>query len=224
MTEKEKSQGFSLKNRTVCLIGCGGLGCNVAVHLAGEGAGKLFLCDFDTVTESNLNRQFLYREEDIGKSKCKVAAEKLSAYSADCEFFAVERKIQSKDDLLFAKESHIIILAVDNSAVRTVAESFATENEIPLVTGGIDGFYGMAYLYIPHKSPCTFCAGLRENSRAKHNISSVAGIIGSAEAALATEYLLTGNDNLAGNLLIFDEGSFHTLKISPSEECSMCNQ
>lgn len=223
MTEKEKSQGFSLKEKTACLIGCGGLGCNIAVHLAGAGIGKLFLCDFDMVSASNLNRQFLYTKEDIGKSKCKRAKEKLSLYSDECEFIAIEKKIKSKTDLSFAKDCDIILLAVDNAEGRIAAEKFALENKIPLVTGGIDGFYGMAYLYIPNTSPCTFCAGLRENSDIKNNVSSVAGIIGSAEAALATEYLLTQNSELGGNLLIYDEGRFHTLKISSSKECSTCN-
>ena len=75
---KEKTQGFSLKDKTAAVIGLGGLGTNVAVHLAGAGIGKLMLCDFDTVSESNLNRQFMYRAADVGKLKTDCLKNRLS--------------------------------------------------------------------------------------------------------------------------------------------------
>lgn len=222
LTEKEKTQGFSIKDKSACIIGCGGLGCNIAVHLVGAGIGKLILCDFDKVCQSNLNRQFLYIKEDIGKSKCQKAKERLSLYSNDTVLQCIERKIKKTDDMSFAKDCDIILLAVDNSEARKVVQSFAVKEGIPLVCGGIDGFYGMSYLFIPYISPCPDCAGLNEVSKAKHSVSSTAGIIGSAQAALAVRYLTTKNNKLSGKILIYDEGSFDTLKIAPSENCSVC--
>ncbi len=224
LNTKAETQGFDISKKSVCLIGCGGLGCNVAVHLAGAGVGKLYLCDFDTVNESNLNRQFLYTKDSVGKPKCRVAEERLASFSADTEYIAAEKKISNEEDLDFARECDIVILAVDNAKTRVVLQQFCTKNRIPLVCGGIDGFYGMCYLYIPDVSPCPDCAGMNEGTRAKHNVSATAGIIGSAESALAIEYLVTENKNLSGKILMFDESDFQTLKISPRSDCPLCKK
>ncbi len=221
---KEKTQGFSIKDKTACLIGCGGLGCNIAVHLAGSGIGKLYLCDFDTVSESNLNRQFLYTAKDIGKSKAECAEKWLQEYSPDTFFESHQVKITNPDDASFAFDSDIIICAADNFQGRSASEKLADKLGIPLVLGGIDAFYGMAYLYVPGCSPCLKCAGFDSETRAVHNISSTAGIIGSLQAALATEYLISKDNTLSGKLIIFDGGRSDTLKITPSESCSVCNQ
>lgn len=223
-TPRKTIQGFSLKGKSACLIGCGGLGCNISVHLVGAGIDKLYMYDFDSVNESNLNRQFLYTEGDIGKSKCLQAKRRLTDYSSDTSIIAIEKRIEHPDDLNDAADSDIIILAVDNSEARKTVQQFAEKHGKPLVCGGIDGFYGMAYLYLPEKSPCPDCAGLNINSEAKHNISSTAGIVGSAEASLAINYLITGNEKLSGRLMIYDEGTFDTLKIKPLQSCAVCNK
>ena len=222
VNEKEIVQGFSLSDKSACIIGCGGLGCNIAVHLVGSGIGKRYLCDFDVVSSSNLNRQFLYTENDIGESKCMRAKHRLIKYSTDTQIFAMEEKILDSEDLSFAKDCDIIILAVDNPECRKAVQSFCISKNKPLVCGGIDGFYGMAYLFIPDVSPCLECAGFLENNKAESNISSTAGIIGSMEANLTIRYLLTNDVNLSGKITIFDESSFDTLKIKPSALCSVC--
>ncbi len=223
-TVRENTQGFSLKNKSACLIGCGGLGCNIAVHLVGAGISKLFIYDFDCVNVSNLNRQFLYTKSDIGKSKCLQAQKKLKEYSSETDIIAIEKKIECPDDLKESENCDIFILAVDNCEARKTVQKFAEKLSKPLVCGGIDGFYGITYLYLPKKSPCPDCAGLNINSKAKHNISATAGIIGSTEASLAINYLISGNENLAGKLLIYDEGIFDTLEIIPSQSCAVCNK
>ena len=82
---KSETQGFDISGKSAAVIGCGGLGCNIAVHLAGAGIGKLRLVDYDTVSESNLNRQFLYSIEDTGNFKAKLAAERLKKYAPNAE-------------------------------------------------------------------------------------------------------------------------------------------
>lgn len=222
MNEKEIVQGFSIKDKTACIIGCGGLGCNIAVHLAGAGIGKLILCDFDKISESNLNRQFLYTHKDIGKSKCKIAKKRLLLFSQDTEIECVNKKISCPDDMEFAKNCDIILSAVDNSDARKAIQAFAIQYEIPVVCGGIDGFYGMCYLFVPNKSLCPDCAGLNQSNNATYNISATAGIIGSAQASLAIQYLLSKYDALSGKIHIYDGDSFNTLQIKASECCPIC--
>lgn len=224
MGTREETQGFSLKDKTVCLIGIGGLGCNIAVHLAGAGVGKLHICDFDTVSESNLNRQFLYTGDDIGKSKSKRAKLFLSAYGSGTVTESHNLKIETTDDAPFVKDCDIIICAVDNAQGRDVCQKLADHFGTPLVVGGIDGFYGTAYLYVPGRSPCLSCAGFDAKAKAKYNISSVAGLIGSVEADLAINYLLKEDVSLSGNLLLYDEGRFDTLKITGRKGCPVCKK
>ncbi|MCQ2463649.1 MAG: ThiF family adenylyltransferase, partial [Clostridia bacterium] len=157
---KKDIQGFDISAYSAAVIGCGGLGCNVAVHLAGSGIGRLYLCDYDTVSESNLNRQFLYTKDDTGFFKTQRAAEKLSKYSPDTEIIAVNKKITEPDDLAFAGKCDIIFIAADNNALRRTVTDFCYLHNVPFVNGGINGFYGTVYLCVPGKTPCTECAGL----------------------------------------------------------------
>ena len=219
---KSETQGFDISAFSAAVIGCGGLGCNIAVHLAGAGIRKLLLADFDVVSESNLNRQFLYTADAVGRGKASLAAEKLGKYAPETEITAVCKKINNVSDLDFAKECDIVFLAVDNNEARKISQSFCNENKIPLVNGGINGFLGTAYLYAPEKSPCLDCAGLTEKENQKAlSVSSTAGIIGALEAEIGTKYLLGEND-CAGILHIYDNGEINKLKIKPQADCGIC--
>ena len=210
---KEKTQGFSLKDKNCAVIGLGGLGTNVAVHLAGAGVGELCLCDYDTVCEANLNRQFMYTAENVGELKCRVMKKRLSQYSPQSEIKEINEKITDLSQLQSFKKCDILFSCVDNNEVRIVIENFCRENNIPLVHGGIDGFYGVAYLYVPSHSLTPSQAGLCEGNKAKYNISAVAGVIGSLQASLGINYLLTADNSLSGRILIFDENKTDTLNL-----------
>ena len=211
--EKELTQGFNLRDKACAVIGLGGLGTNVAVHLAGAGIGKICLCDFDKVNETNLNRQFMYTAEDIGKHKTEAMKRRLSAYAPECDIVMINEKINDISDLNFSLNCDIIFSCVDNNAARIILEGFCRENNIPLVHGGIDGFYGVSYLYVPSHSLTPSEAGLCEGSKAKHNVSAVAGVIGSLQATTGIEYLLTKDDSLSGRILIFDNNKTDTLNL-----------
>ena len=220
---KEKTQGFTLKDKTVCIIGCGGLGTNIAVHFAGAGAGRIYLCDFDRVSKANLNRQFFFTERDEGKSKCCVLTERLSDYAPDTELVPVDKKIDSAESLSFAKDSDVIICAADNALCRKAVSLFAENAKVPAVFGSIDGFYGTAYLYVPFSSPCPECAGVINDVAVGRSVSAVAGIIGSMQANLAIRYLLTKDNSLAGKIFLFDGDLWDTLTVRANKECKICN-
>lgn len=210
---KKQTQGFSLSDFTCGIIGIGGLGCNIAIHLTGAGIGKLIICDYDKVSAGNLNRQFLYGPDDIGKSKAACAKKRLCTYSPDTEISAIEEKIADGNIPEELKNCDMIFLAVDNKKARKTAALFCEDNKIPLMLGGIDGFYGKAYLYLPDATPTPAKAGMLDGKRAERNISAAAGIIGSLQAALGIQYLLTKDKSLGGKLTVFDKDSFDTLKI-----------
>lgn len=218
---KSETQGFDISTKSAAIIGCGGLGCNIAVHLAGAGIGKLWLVDYDTVSESNLNRQFLYSIEDTGSFKAELAAGRLKKYAPNTDITFLNKKIESTEDLDEIKNFDIVFLAVDNNEARKVLQDFCTENKIPLVNGGINGFLGTAYLYIPEVSPCLDCAGLTMKESGGKSVSSTAGIIGALEAEIGIKYLL-GDDEAAGILHIYDSGEINKLKIKPQKNCGIC--
>lgn len=223
MKEESNQSNSDISKKSVCIIGCGGLGCNVSVHLAGAGAGKIFLCDFDCVEESNLNRQFMYAFSDIGKSKCKTLVKKLSLYAPQAGIKAVEKKICDESDLDFAVCCDLIILAVDNNETRMVVNTFCLKNRIPVIDGGIDGFYGRMYFCIPQKTPCLFCAGMTAPKNGKTvSVSSSAGLIGSLEAAAAIQYLSSGDESMSGKIYIYDSDRFDTLPVKQSADCEFC--
>lgn len=220
---KPEIQGFDISAKCAAVIGCGGLGCNIAVHLAGAGIGRLKLVDFDKVSESNLNRQFLYLPNDIGNFKARLAAERLKKYSPSTEIAYKTTRIDNSDDLDFLKDCDIIFLAVDNNEARRVLQEFCKAESIPLVNGGINGFCGTAYLCIPDRTPCLDCAGLTEKESAGiASVSSTAGIIGALEAELGIKYLLNSETDIAGILHIYDNGEINKLKIKPQEDCGFC--
>ena len=209
MSIKSDVQGFDISKNSAVIIGCGGLGTNVAVHLAGAGIGRLLLVDFDTVEERNLNRQFFYTEDDIGKGKCRILAEKLCTYAPETEIKSHCGRFEPS----FADGYNIIIIAVDNIETRKEINAFCKKSKTPCVNGSIDGFFGTAYLYIPDKTPDLEAAGcLNYTDKKMHSQSATAGIIGSLEAQLATDCFL-GKTDSAGKLFIYDNNEIHALKI-----------
>lgn len=222
MRETIQSPEIDIGRKSVCIIGCGGLGCNVSVHLAGAGAGKIFLCDFDCIEESNLNRQFMYSFSDVGKSKCRTLKERLSAYAPKTVLTAVERKICRESDLDFTLGCDLVILAVDNKETRAVVNGFCLKNRIPVIDGGINGFYGRMYFCIPKKTPCLFCAGMISGNGKTVSVSSTAGLIGSLEASAAISYLSSGDESMSGKIYVYDSDRFDTLAVRPSAECEFC--
>ena len=204
MNEKAEVQGYDVSAHSAAIIGCGGLGTNVAVHLAGAGVGKLWLCDFDTVQTRNLNRQFFYTSQDVGKAKCLLLAERLRAFAPETEILPVQKQILSSGDLDFALDAELVILAVDNIDARRIIADWCERVGKPAVNGGVDGAYGTAYLFVPGKTASLEEAGAVTPPRQKpRSQSPVVGVIGALQAKLAVDYFLKKTAS-QGVLLCFD--------------------
>ena len=210
MSVKSDVQGFDISSHSAVVIGCGGLGTNAAVHLAGAGIGRLHLIDFDTVEERNLNRQFFYTPADKGEEKARLLAGRLKAYAPDCDItFSVE-KINGSEDF---SSYEIIIIAVDNIETRVLVNEYCKKSGRPCVNGSINGFFGTAYLFIPGRTPDLEAAGcLNETGNKNKSPSSTAAIIGAYEAKLAVDFFL-GDKSGAGKLFIYDNNEIKSLNI-----------
>ena len=213
MNEKAQTQGFDLSGKSAVIVGCGGLGTNAAVHLAGMGIGRLLLIDFDTVETRNLNRQFFYTPADVGQRKCDLLASRLRAYAPDCDTVALHGQIRSPEDLTDARDADVLVAAVDNAAARRVLNDFCKARRIPLVNGGINGLFGTAYAYLPGRTPDLEAAGLLDAENAKPaSVSSTVGIIGALQAQLAAG-ILCGDTQCAGKLYVLDDNEIHAITI-----------
>ncbi|MGN1444018.1 MAG: HesA/MoeB/ThiF family protein, partial [Acutalibacteraceae bacterium] len=115
-----------------------------------------------------------------------------------------------------------IILAVDNSEARAVVNGFCQKNRIPVIDGGIDGFYGKMYFSVPGKTPCLFCAGMISHSGKTVSVSSTAGLIGSLEATAAIRYLSSGDESMSGKIYVYDSDRFDVLCVKASVDCAFC--
>lgn len=204
MSIKSQRQGFDISAFSAAVIGCGGLGTNVAVHLAGAGIGKLLLWDFDEVEIKNLNRQYMYTAEDAGKAKSLVLKNRLQAYAPDCEIESVCIKIEDISQLFSASDFDIVILAVDNVACRIIVDDFCTKEGIPLINGSLDDFCGTAYLSVPGKTANLQQAGVLDKiNEVDLAPSTTSGIIGALEAKLAIDFFLKKTDS-QGKIFTYD--------------------
>ncbi|MBR5618633.1 MAG: ThiF family adenylyltransferase [Clostridia bacterium] len=213
MNEKAKTQGFDLSGKCAAVVGCGGLGTNAAVHLCGMGIGRLLLIDGDTVETRNLNRQFFYTPADVGAPKCVLLERRLGAYAPDCAADALQKNITCADDLDCLQDADVVLAAVDNNPARRLLNDFCKTRGVPLVNGGINGFFGTAYAYLPGKTPDLDTAGLLDAENEKPlSVSSAVGLIGALQAQLAAQ-LLCGDTACAGRLYILDNNEIHSITI-----------
>ncbi|AQK89325.1 NEDD8-activating enzyme E1 catalytic subunit [Zea mays] len=153
----------------VLVVGAGGLGCELLKDLALSGFKKLHVIDMDTIDVSNLNRQFLFRVQDVGKSKAEVAAkrvmERVNGVNIVPHFCRIEDK-----EIEFYSQFHIIVLGLDSIEARSYINSVAcgfldydsSDNPLqetvkPMVDGGTEGFKGHARVIIPGTTPCFEC-------------------------------------------------------------------
>lgn len=220
-----------IRKSHVALVGVGGLGCAAAQYLVSSGVGELTLCDFDTVTESNLSRQILYMTSDIGQPKVRVAAKTLNALNAQTAINAFEKRMSDDDMLALFPECDFIIDASDNYGTRLavnrtclslgkpwlMASCIRMEGQLMLLRPDLDGqaCYRCAYGEAPETLEDCPGAGI---------FAPVAGITGTAAAHFALAQL-AGLDMPTG-LHLFDAANWRwqSLKINSDPTCKSCGR
>ncbi|KUG20418.1 MAG: HesA/MoeB/ThiF family protein [Methanomicrobiaceae archaeon] len=214
-----------LREAEIFIAGAGGLGSPVAIYLAAAGIGTITIADHDTVSLSNLNRQILHRERDIGREKVESAAERLRELNPEITVRTVGETIrrESADRLVGSADG--IVDALDNFPTRYLLNRTALSKGIPLFHGGIRGFYGQATTIVPGETGCLECifpCGPPEETVPV--IGVTAGIIGLLQANEVIKYLLGTGDLLAGRLLLWDglKGCMDELCIEKNPRCPAC--
>ncbi len=211
-----------LEKSTVVVIGCGGLGSPMLTYLTLAGVGKLVLIDCDEVSESNLNRQFLHGEGDVGRLKTESAKDKLYALNSEVEFVEVNEKLDEKNTGKIIEGADVVVDCVDNIETRIIVGRECLKQNIPLVEAGVQGFYGWI-MNIKRESACLECMGF-ENMKLQTPVPIIgvtAGVIGCLQANECIKILLGMKETLDGVMLQYDgiDGSFDRIKLQKEPSC-----
>ena len=217
-----------LLSSSALVVGCGGLGSTLLYCLCGMGIGRIGFCDGDTVTLSNLNRQFLHTIADIGRSKAQSAYEKLSVFAPELTLEPYAFRLTDENAATIISGYDIVLLAVDSLPSRMIVNRACIRANIPLVDAGIHGLHGSLFSIRPGQTACLACL-YGETLPKQAPIPSFAPIvsaIASLEAQCAANILLGLPNPTDGKMLLFDGASMTTefVKISRNQNCPVCGQ
>ncbi len=223
-----------ISNASISIVGCGGLGTSAAQYLSMSGVGCLNLIDDDFIVLSNLNRQTLFTEKDIGKNKSKILSKKIKEINGTSKITSNDQKITSENIHKFLKNGSIILDCTDNFKSRLIINKFCHQNKRILVSAALQNFDIQAFILASwkgEKNPCYKC--IFPNLRNDNNnscdemgiIASVAGLGGIIQANLALNYILKLNSNFK-ELILFDCMNFELKKITikKNKSCEICNE
>ena len=216
-----------LKSARVFIAGVGGLGCPIALYLVAAGVGDIRLVDHDHVDLTNLNRQILHWEKDLGRKKCDSAVEKLKALNSDVILEALDSTISNSNAVDLVGDADIIVDAMDNFETRYILNHVACLKEIPLVHGAIRGFDGQITTIVPGKTACLRCIFPRPPPPEVFPVIGVtSGVIGLIQANEVLKFLLRTGRPLENRLLIWNglEAELDTITITRDPCCEECGE
>lgn len=234
-----------LHNAKVMIVGAGALGCVVGPGLAMAGVGEIIFVDMDTVEISNLSRQLLFRDYHIGGAKAAHAALMLQSMNPDIQVRAIDSKVQDVPRKEFNNLT-VLIDSLDNFDTRRWLNGLAIGENIPLVSGGMFGFWGNLQVVIPEKTPCLECQlllpphrlqkactpiGTRREAKQEEpeekvpSVSSVSFVIGGLMTQECFKIILEMEDSVLREYLFWDgvSESFTRMPILKNESCVVCS-
>ncbi|MBN2733414.1 MAG: HesA/MoeB/ThiF family protein [Methanomicrobiaceae archaeon] len=216
-----------LFNSKVLVAGAGGLGSPVSVYLAIAGVKTIVIADCDTVSLSNLNRQFLHDTSAIGIKKTDSAKNTLERLNSDTEILTVSDKITEDNVYEISKGCSLIVDCLDNFETRRVLNRAAVRMNIPMIHGAVSGWDGQATTIIPGIGPCFECIFPADKTpkKAFPIVGTTAGVIGSIQANEAVRILTGSGATLTGKLLIWDGrgSSVDLIPLLRNENCHVCS-
>lgn len=226
----EKSQQ-KLSNSSVLVIGAGGLGSPLLMYLAASGVGRIGIVDDDKVSLSNLQRQIIYTEEDLGKSKAETAGLRLKKMNSDINFSIYETRINSDNISEIIKNYDVVVDAVDNFKSKFLINDFCVKNKIPFIHGGVIGWKGQVLTVLPGQSACYRCVFSEEppdsvilDQQNQGVYSPLVGMIGTIQASEVIK-LLSGIRCLYTDKIFtvdLNSGVIRSIKLRINLDCKAC--
>ena len=221
-----------LKAAHVAIVGAGGIGCPAITYLAAAGVGKLTIIDDDVVELSNLQRQPLFTDPDIGAAKAVVAADTARRINPHVEAIAVASRLDDGNATTLLKGADLILDGCDNFGTRLTVNRAAVALQIPLLSAAIGAFEGQVALYEGWRdgSPCYACLVGDDPNQEGLNcaetgvMGALAGMIGTMAALEAVRALTGWGSPLAGRLAIVDmlDRRWREVAVAKDPECPIC--
>jgi len=231
MLEEIGYQGqLKLKNAKICVVGVGGLGNPITTRLAAMGVGTLRIVDRDVIELSNLHRQTMFDEDDVGQVKVEVAAKKLQKLNPDCKIEALAVSVNDYTALEVVEGCDVVVDALDSVNARYALNKACVKFGIPFVTGAAVGVSGQIFTILPGTSACYYCMfpALDEDSMPTCSIEgvhpSILSIVGGIEVSEAIKVVLGKKPSLSDKILHVDIENldFTFTRTFRAEECSVC--
>ncbi len=221
---------LKLKNSKVCVVGVGGLGNPITSRLAAMGVGTLRIVDRDVIELSNLHRQTMFDESDVGQIKVEVAAKKLQKLNPDCKIEALAVSVNDYTALEVIEGCDVVIDALDSVNARYALNNACVKFGIPFVTGAAVGVSGQAFTILPKESACYYCMfpGLNEDTMPTCSIEgvhpSILSIVGGIEVSEAVKIIIGKKPSLSQRILHIDLENldFTSTRTFRAEECPIC--
>lgn len=223
-----------LRAASVLCIGLGGLGSPATMYLAAAGIGKLGLVEFDRVDRSNLQRQILHGENDLGRSKLDSAVETLREINPGVEIVRHETRLGSANAMEIARPYDVILDGTDNFATRYLSNDLAVLLGKPNVYGSIFRFEGQCSVFAPQwGGPCYRCLfpvppdpGMVPSCAEGGVLGVLPGIVGTLQALEVIKLILGIGEPLVGRLVHFDALGFHfrEIKLRRDPQCPVCGE
>ncbi|NYT04875.1 MAG: HesA/MoeB/ThiF family protein [Methanomicrobiales archaeon] len=214
-----------LSESTVVIAGIGGLGSPVALYLAAAGVGTMRIIDRDAVDATNLNRQVLHWERDVGREKVVSAGEKLRSVNSSIGIEALACAITADNACELIAGADIVVDATDNFPVRYALNRAVCRHGIPLVHGAIRGFDGQVTTVVPGETACLRCIFPEPPpAEATPVLGTTAGIIGLMQANEVIKYLTGAGPLLANRLVLWNgcRAALHELPVTRDGACPDC--
>lgn len=224
-----------LQAAQVLLVGAGGLGSPAGIYLAAAGVGQLRIADDDHVERSNLQRQILHDNDDVGRPKVSSAHDRLTALNPDVAVDAIEERVTSDNVERLLAEVDVVIDGADNFAARYLLNDACVKLGIPLVYGAVHRFEGQVSVLDAGRhrgqAPCYRCLFPQPpspesapNCAEAGVLGVLPGVIGLLQATEAIKLILGIGEPLRGRLLQFDALAmrFHETRLNPDPDCGLC--
>jgi len=221
-----------LMNAKVLCVGAGGLGSPALMYLAAAGIGTLGIVEFDTVDESNLQRQIIHGQSDIGKSKAQSAKAKIAEINPYVNVVTHEIRLDNSNVMEIFSQYDIIVDGTDNFATRYLVNDACVLLKKPYVWGSIYRFDGQASVFWAEYGPCYRCLypeppppGMVPSCAEGGVLGVLCATIGSIQTTEAIKVITGVGDPMIGSLIIYDalEMSFRKIKVRKDPNCPLCS-
>ena len=216
-----------LKAASALIVGAGGLGSPAALYLAAAGIGTLILVDPDDVDLSNLQRQILYAEADVGQPKVEAAADRLAALNPHIFIAGAAEAFDAANADRLVEGVDLVLDGTDDFAVRYEVNAACVRHGKPLISGAIGRWTGQVGVFAGQ--PCYRCLVPEtppdaETCVAVGVVGALAGVIGSMMALEAVKLITGAGEALTGRLLLYDAlaAETRTVRVAGDPECPVC--